>query len=92
MHIGRDFSICAHERLTLGSRAYEDLGFLAQVGVLIVGAGPTGLGAATRLNQHGVDNWLLVDEVTSDAGSVPCHVRRLEERCAACSHAANPHC
>jgi 2-polyprenyl-6-methoxyphenol hydroxylase-like FAD-dependent oxidoreductase len=34
-----------------------------QVGVLIVGAGPTGLGAATRLHQHGVHNWLLLDEV-----------------------------
>lgn len=34
-----------------------------QVGVLIIGAGPTGLGAATRLNQHGNKDWLLVDQV-----------------------------
>lgn len=34
-----------------------------QVGVLIVGSGPTGLGAATRLNQLGHPNWLLVDKV-----------------------------
>ena len=29
--------------------------------VLIVGAGPTGLGAATRLQQHGKTDWRLVD-------------------------------
>lgn len=34
-----------------------------QVSVLVVGAGPTGLGAATRLNQHGCKNWLLIDKV-----------------------------
>ncbi len=37
-----------------------------QVGVLIVGAGPTGLGAATRLHQHGYDDWLLLDAVRLD--------------------------
>jgi cation diffusion facilitator CzcD-associated flavoprotein CzcO len=34
-----------------------------QVSVLVVGAGPTGLGAATRLEQHGLDNWMIVDKV-----------------------------
>lgn len=34
-----------------------------QVGVLIIGAGPTGLGAATRLHQLGYDNFLLIDKV-----------------------------
>jgi thioredoxin reductase len=34
-----------------------------QVGVLIIGAGPTGLGAATRLHQHGLKDWLLIDQV-----------------------------
>ena len=34
-----------------------------QVSVLIVGAGPTGLGAATRLHQHGRTDWLLIDQV-----------------------------
>jgi hypothetical protein len=34
-----------------------------QVGVLIIGSGPTGLGAATRLNQLGHPSWLLVDQV-----------------------------
>ena len=36
---------------------------LLQVGVLIVGAGPTGLGAATRLQQHGFEDWLLLEAV-----------------------------
>lgn len=34
-----------------------------QVGILILGSGPTGLGAATRLQQHGYANWLMVDSV-----------------------------
>lgn len=38
-----------------------------QVGVLIVGAGPTGLGAATRLQQHGHTDWLLIDQVSAGA-------------------------
>jgi protoporphyrinogen oxidase len=29
--------------------------------VVIVGAGPTGLGAATRLQEHGRDDWLLLE-------------------------------
>ena len=37
--------------------------------MLVVGAGPTGLGAATRLNQHGIKDWLLIDQV--DAQSCP---------------------
>ena len=36
---------------------------MVQVSVLVVGAGPTGLGAATRLNQHGIKDWLLIDQV-----------------------------
>lgn len=36
---------------------------MPQVGVLVIGAGPTGLGAATRLNQVGYDDWLLIDQV-----------------------------
>ena len=36
-----------------------------QVGVVVVGAGPTGLGAATRINQHGVTDWVLVDQARS---------------------------
>lgn len=37
--------------------------FLAQVSVLVIGAGPTGLGAATRINQHGLKDWLIIDQV-----------------------------
>ena len=40
----------------------------AQVGVLIVGAGPTGLGAATRLHQHGKTDWLLIDQAPEPGG------------------------
>lgn len=42
-----------------------------KVKVLILGAGPTGLGAATRLNQRGVDDWLLVDAF-EEAGGLAC--------------------
>jgi hypothetical protein len=41
------------------------------VGVLIIGAGPTGLGAATRIQQHGLSNWLIIDKVCwASGGSV----------------------
>ena len=30
---------------------------------MIIGAGPTGLGAATRINQHGHKDWLIIDQV-----------------------------
>jgi protoporphyrinogen oxidase len=43
----------------------------AQVGVLIVGAGPTGLGAATRLHQLGHPSWLLAD-AAAEAGGLAC--------------------
>jgi succinate dehydrogenase/fumarate reductase flavoprotein subunit len=36
---------------------------LSQVKILILGAGPTGLGAATRLQQHGEHDWLLLEQV-----------------------------
>uniref|UniRef100_H2Z4P1 Amine oxidase domain-containing protein n=1 Tax=Ciona savignyi TaxID=51511 RepID=H2Z4P1_CIOSA len=36
-------------------------GQAAQVDVIIIGGGPTGLGAAYRLKQYGVQNWLLLD-------------------------------
>lgn len=38
------------------------------VEVLIVGSGPTGLGAATRLNQLGIQNWMLVDKARHPGG------------------------
>jgi len=37
-----------------------------QVAVLIVGAGPTGLGAASRFHQHGLKDWLIIDKVLSE--------------------------
>ena len=39
-----------------------------EVGVLVVGAGPTGLGAATRLNQLGYEDWLLIDKFDEPGG------------------------
>ena len=33
-----------------------------QVEILVVGAGPTGLGAAKRLTQAQHKNWLLIDQ------------------------------
>ncbi len=41
------------------------------VDILIIGAGPTGLGAASRLSQHGYENWLLIDSSPS-AGGLSC--------------------
>ncbi len=39
--------------------------------MLIVGAGPTGLGAATRLHQLGHPNWLLCDAVSRRRRALP---------------------
>lgn len=41
------------------------------VDILIVGAGPTGLGAASRLKQHKHDDWLLID-AAPEAGGLAC--------------------
>ncbi|KAK9835546.1 hypothetical protein WJX74_002701 [Apatococcus lobatus] len=46
-------------------------GDIEKVGVLIIGAGPTGLGAATRVNQHGHKDWLIIDQA-DDAGGLAC--------------------
>ena len=39
-----------------------------QCEILVIGAGPTGLGAATRLHQLGKDDWLIVDENENAGG------------------------
>lgn len=41
------------------------------VNVLILGSGPTGLGAAIRLNQLEKDDWLMCDAF-SEAGGLAC--------------------
>jgi len=41
------------------------------VDVVIVGAGPTGLGAASRLNQLKHESWLLLDAF-DEAGGLAC--------------------
>lgn len=57
--------------------------------MLIVGAGPTGLGAATRLNQLGHPSWLLVDAVRARVRALTCSAAwergMLPGRCCACS-------
>ena len=40
-----------------------------QVQVLIVGAGPTGLGVATRLNQLAQTDWALLDQARGGASA-----------------------
>ncbi|KAF8067290.1 cyclin-C1-1 [Scenedesmus sp. PABB004] len=52
-------------------KAMASPGAPAQVSVLILGAGPTGLGAATRLHQHGHCDWLLLDQA-AEAGGLAC--------------------
>mmetsp|Transcript_21479 Transcript_21479/g.19544 ORF Transcript_21479/g.19544 Transcript_21479/m.19544 type:complete len:493 (-) Transcript_21479:1185-2663(-) len=39
--------------------------------IVIIGAGPTGLGAAIRLNQHKFEDWLLIDSF-AEAGGLAC--------------------
>ena len=48
---------------------------MAQVEVdnLIIGAGPTGLGAACRMQQHGAE-WMIVDG-SAEPGGLACTVR-----------------
>ena len=44
---------------------------MQSVDILIVGAGPTGLGAASRLEQHKHEDWLLIDAF-DEAGGLAC--------------------
>lgn len=43
--------------------------YVPQVSILVLGAGPTGLGASTRLQQHGHTDWLLLDQVRARRGA-----------------------
>ena len=56
------------------------MGLPTTVGVLIVGAGPTGLGAATRLHQQGKTDWALIDQARRP-GPLPAAQQR---RCGGC--------
>ncbi len=42
------------------------------VEILVIGAGPTGLGAATRLQQHNHSSWLVVDGFSQPGGLARC--------------------
>lgn len=42
-----------------------------KVDILILGSGPTGLGAASRLAQHGKKDWLMIDSAP-EAGGLSC--------------------
>uniref|UniRef100_A0A7S3R1H1 Amine oxidase domain-containing protein n=1 Tax=Dunaliella tertiolecta TaxID=3047 RepID=A0A7S3R1H1_DUNTE len=44
---------------------------MEKVDILILGTGPTGLGAATRLNQLGHEDWLIIDQAP-EAGGLAC--------------------
>ena len=44
--------------------------------IVILGAGPTGLGAAWRLHRAGFDNWVLYEK---DGGQPPEHRERPED-------------
>ncbi|KAI0631569.1 hypothetical protein C8Q77DRAFT_1159340 [Trametes polyzona] len=46
------------------------------VDVLVIGAGPTGLGAAKRLNQTGCSSWMLVDKCEKPGGLATTDVTR----------------
>jgi cation diffusion facilitator CzcD-associated flavoprotein CzcO len=43
-----------------------------RVEVLIIGAGPTGLGAAIRLEEKRLESWLLVDQFDKPGGWFHC--------------------
>lgn len=57
----------ASEHHTNGSVG-EGGGATLEVDVLVIGAGPTGLGAATRLQQHNHQSWLVVDGFSQPGG------------------------
>ena len=44
---------------------------MEKIDMVIVGAGPTGLGAAIRLQQHKHQDWLLID-AAPEAGGLAC--------------------
>jgi cation diffusion facilitator CzcD-associated flavoprotein CzcO len=44
---------------------------MANKKIVIIGAGPTGLGAAYRLNELGYDNWVLYENPKTLAGIPP---------------------
>ncbi len=46
---------------------------MRKVNCLIVGSGPTGIGAAHRLQEHGHRDWLMIDRA-SEAGGLACSV------------------
>ena len=63
-----------HLSLPMQRRAFQLSALRMQVAVLVVGAGPTGLGAATRLQQHGLKDWLLIDKVSPHYADVCSHL------------------
>jgi len=42
--------------------------------IVIIGGGPTGLGAAYRLNELGYDNWVLYEKSDDVGGHATSHV------------------
>jgi NADPH-dependent 2,4-dienoyl-CoA reductase/sulfur reductase-like enzyme len=50
------------------SLSHQEMAPTKTVDVLIIGAGPTGLGAAKRLHQLKQDDWLIVDAAAEAGG------------------------
>jgi protoporphyrinogen oxidase len=57
----------AHPRRPVG-RSRGEGGSFGEGGIVIVGAGPTGLGAAWRLHELGHDNWALYESANHPGG------------------------
>jgi protoporphyrinogen oxidase len=53
------------------NKTSDNMASVDHVDILIVGAGPTGLGAASRLVQAKYESWLLIDAF-DEAGGLAC--------------------
>ena len=54
---------------------------MASKKIVIIGAGPTGLGAAYRLHELGYDNWVLYEKSDEVGGHSTSHVETDTDLC-----------